>query len=84
MNEQTGHEEARQLAEASKDESNLARAYLECRAAFKDADVMLGAHARLLRRVLPIVSGAGSAGLASEIVECLDKYSDQQRRNNRE
>ena len=82
---QANHEEARQLAEMKQAESNLAQAYLEHCGALEGADIMLGvrdtmidARTELLRRALPMLSGAGAGVLAAEICECIGMRSNAQ------
>lgn len=80
---QANHEEARQLAEMKHEESNLARAYLEHCGALEGADIMIevrdkmiDARTELLRRTLPMLSGAGAGVLAAEICECIGMRSN--------
>ena len=80
---QANHEEARQLAEMNQQKSNLSRAYLEHCGALEACDIMLevrdkmiGARTELLRRALPMLSGAGAGVLASEICECIGMRSN--------
>lgn len=75
---QANHEEARQLCEMKQQKSNLARAYLEHCGALEGADIMIevrdkmiDARTELLRRALPMLSGAGAGVLAAEICECI-------------
>ena len=82
---QANHEEARQLAEMKHEESNLARAYLEHCGALEGADIMIevrdkmiDARTELLRRTLPMLSGAGAGVLAAEICECIGMRSNDQ------
>lgn len=82
---QANHEEARQLAEMKQQKSNLSRAYLEhcgaieaCEIRLEVRDKMIDARTDLLRRALPMLSGAGSGTLAAEICECIGMRSNAQ------
>ena len=63
--------------------SNLARAYLEHCGALEGADIMIevldkmiDARTELLRRALPMLSGAGAGVLAAEICVCIGMRSN--------